>query len=130
MPRRFQFSLRTLLAATAIACGLCAWFAYNANIVRQRRAFWPLFNGERSYCLREIGTPGYSTDATVPWLRHMLGDFPIHVIFYEVSADPDGTELVRVRKLFPEAEIWGWPGSKEKLPDGMKPWPENRFWMI
>jgi hypothetical protein len=119
-----------MLVAMAMFAGAAAWIAHDAAIVRQRFAHMPLFDN-RSYCLTPVGTRVSSPKPTLPWLRRMLGDYPIDVLFYSPRMDPDGTQLLRVRNLFPEAEIWGWPvESPENLPDGVKPWPKNRYFMI
>lgn len=89
----------------------------------------PVFDD--GFCLRSVGSYTYSTDATVPWLRRMLGDYAVHILFYDPAGDRDGTKLRRARSLFPEAEIWGWPDRPAaNLPRGIKPWPKDRHWMI
>jgi hypothetical protein len=131
MPRRFQFNLRTLLIATLSAGVACAWIANAMAVTQQRKEFMPLFDSH-DYCLRAVGTPGYRRTTTVPWIRQVFGDYPVDVLFYYPADDPGGNELRKVRSLFPETEIWGWPHSSEgeQLPDGMQRWSAARRFMI
>jgi hypothetical protein len=64
--------------------------------------------------------------ASIPWVRTMLGDEPLHLLVYEVDRDVKGAELRRVRKLFPEARILGWPSSNGyHLPEGVEQFPDD-----
>ena len=106
MPRRFQFSLRALLVVTAVIAGPCAWVAYNANIVRQRKAMeaeFVLISNSSLHFVGRLG--GQMRKQSLPWLCRALGDEPIEALSYMADRDPDGSELRRARELFPEAEI-------------------------
>lgn len=116
--------------ATLVAGIGCAWLANALIVVREREAMVPLFY-DNDFCLRAVGTPGYHNGARVPLLRRMLGDDPIDVLFYEPAADPDGKQLRRAQRVFPETEIWGWPlQAEETLPNGIRSWPKDRHFMI
>jgi hypothetical protein len=131
MPRRFQFSLRALLIATALFACTCGWVAHNANIVRQGQAISLGFDGYSGHSsFRIIGAKPFGSEPSIPWFRRALGDWPVEVLFYTPRGDPDGSELRRVRSLFPEAEIYGWPANEDELPPGIKRWPDDRYWMI
>jgi hypothetical protein len=100
---RFQFSLRTLLVATTIIAGPCTWVAYNANLVRQRKAIRSRI-GIPGYCFLD-GSLGPGPGHPLPWLRRALGDEPVERLVYIANRDPDGSELRRARAWLPETEI-------------------------
>jgi hypothetical protein len=128
--RRFQFSLRALLVATALVAGPVAWVAHNANFVSQRKAMWLWIRDSGHSCFDDVGAKPLGPERPLPWLRRALGDWPVRVLFYLPDGDPDGSELRRVRSLFPEAEIYGWPYNEDKLPPGVQRWPQGRRFMI
>lgn len=39
------------------------------------------------------------------WLRQLFGDEPLRALLCSADRDPDGSELRRMRSIFPEAEI-------------------------
>lgn len=110
MPRPLQFSLRALLVATAIIAGPCAWIAYNAPIVRQRKAMERRFVHSSNSSVHFVGRlGGQRRKQSLPWLRRTFGDRPIEALSYMPDRDPDGLELRRVHSLFPEARILEMP---------------------
>jgi hypothetical protein len=124
MPRRFQFSLRPLLVTMAVLAAPCAWVAHNARMVRQREAtrleFW--VGGDLS-CFLPIGENTIPFEQHLPWLRRVLGDDIGRVLLYMPDGDQSGSKLLRVRSLFPEAEIWAAPNYDSELPLGGKRFP-------
>jgi hypothetical protein len=107
MSRRFQFSLRTLLMLTAVFGGPCAWVAHNGIVVRERKAMREVFPTGK-YCCHEEWCVAHR-EQTLPWLRRVFGDEPVNALHYIPDLDRDGSELRRVRSLFPESEIFGQP---------------------
>ena len=124
--RRIRFSLRTLLAVTALVAVLLFWIEWNRRIVRGRQsllglgwnrvAYWYLAEPSSSHdyrdhtkgvvrAARRSGNISASAEAfpatevcSVSWLRRRLGDRPYFMI---ETSDP---QLVpRIRKWFPEA---------------------------
>jgi hypothetical protein len=77
---------------------------------------------KRAWCLQRVSLWPLFEKAEIPWIQKLMGDFPESSLLYEPFADPDGSQLRRVREHFPEAKIWGWPGqSNEALPEGIEP---------
>jgi hypothetical protein len=107
LPRRFSFSLRTLLVLVAL---LCAWLAWERHVVVERRAARHVLN-ERG---AEIGEAP-DGPATVPWVHPLFGDTPIQSLTI-----PSGDKVAeRAAGWFPEAGEWaevGGPGSIEHFP--------------
>ena len=65
---------------------------------------------EQDNSIRAIGV--FENDRPpVPWIRRLMGDTGLSAI-YDPDADPGGRHLKQVRKLFPEAKIYGAPGEK------------------
>ncbi len=124
--RHARFSLRTLLAVTALVAVLLFWIEWNRRIVRERQsllglgwnrvAYWYLAEPSSSHDYRDhtervasaarksgsisaSAEPFRATDVcSVSWLRRRLGDHPYFMI---KTSDP---QLVpRIRKWFPEA---------------------------
>ena len=111
MPRRFQFSLRALLVGTALAATMATYIAHTAEIVRMRNALRRRFH-DRSFCLQDSGLVGQNSQQ-LSWLRRMMGDHPVGMLFYDPSLDKTGDILRDAETIFPEAEI----GTIEERPD-------------
>jgi hypothetical protein len=127
---RFRFSLRILLIGVAALCALLAWTVPPYQLVQERKAYWPRLN-DSANSVRLIGgvSPPDEPLVPMPWIRWLMGDYPLCTMFYDPRQDKDGVELRRVRQLFPEANIWCWP-TEDKLPEGMKPFAKGRRWIM
>lgn len=99
MTRRFQFSLRALLAGIVVLTAPIAWVAHNAHMVRERREMLDHFSGRLFIVDGLVEEP-----VSVPGIRRMLGDRPIPALLDDLAI-PDGGQVQRLRKLFPEAKI-------------------------
>lgn len=109
MQRWFQFKLRTLLVAFIVLALPLSWAAYNANLVRQRRALRQMLDqGDGS--TREIAVVVNGTvPLEVPWIRRVFGDFPAAGFWWDNKNDGgDRMTLERMHRLFPEATIMEW----------------------
>ncbi len=122
--RRFAFSLRTLFVVVTV---LYVWMGWNVNLVQKRRAALSAIQSDLVTSLTfDEGSASYRSNSEkraqeIAWLlsqrhvrdrfpstgpcevsmlRHWLGDEPIFKIVLK-----DDSELARVRRLFPEAEV-------------------------
>lgn len=117
--RRFRFSLRTLLIVVTVVALACGWLLDTYRFVQSRRELWPsLDDGEYSLFAAQL-IPA-ADPATISWPRRLMGDFACDTLIYAPARDPDGSQLRRARRLFPEARILGWPGDAS-LPAGIEP---------
>jgi hypothetical protein len=96
--RWFQFSLRTLMIAVAIAAVPFGNVGSQAKIVRERRA-----ELNRAIDGRQLVICGNGEMLVIPWIRRALGDQRVGAI--KILTGTDAAELERLRVLFPEAEI-------------------------
>jgi hypothetical protein len=119
-----RFRLRTLLIVVAVLAVSCAWLGMAYRLVLERRAFWPNFN-DHNFSLRVPTFIQRPDQADIPWIRRVMGDSPTVTLIYDPVHDEDGRQLRQVRKLFPEAHIWGWPNGKN-LPEGIMPFDATR----
>ena len=124
----WSFSLRTLLVMIALLSLPLGWLSFQWHTVQLRAAYLPRFTSAKS-SIRQVFTAP-EDDASVSWVRSLLGDQPIPTLLYDPRDDQGGYELRRARELFPEAHIWGWPTlghpRPEYLPKGIEPLPEER----
>jgi len=112
-PRRFRsFSLRTLMVLFTMACIGAACLATQYRIVEARRAALEQWETvDRSVEVHSAaGATGKKLDGsdwpTVSWVRYQFGDVPI--AFVRVRRFNEA-RIARVRRLFPEAEIFTGP---------------------
>ena len=78
-------------------------------MVRQRRALIAKGYEETSAIQVVSHLRGVRATRDVSWLRKLLGDRPMGVVFYDRQHDPTGNELRRAQQLFPEATVLeGW----------------------
>ena len=119
--RRLQFSLRMLLVTVAFLGGLIAlssWIAHSISIVREREeARIHVSTGEWSVIAHPWEPPKSPT--RLPWIRTLMGDVPMGTMVYYPDHDRTGENLPKIRRIFPEAEIWCFDEAK-KVPFGMK----------
>ena len=121
MPR---YSLCTLLILLAIGPPLGAWLVNAHRQVQERRPYFVRFN-EDTFALRMAWVETEGEISEVSWIRRLMGDAAIATLLYQPSADKSGEQLERVRRLFPEAKIWGWPHDDDPLPAGVLRLPPN-----
>ncbi len=130
-----QLTLRDLFWMVLVVAMGCGWFVDtrfvlpNLLLVRERAAYWPRFN-DHNHSLRTVGFYPPDPFPKLPWIRTFMGDRPIMSLVYDPTQDRDGSELREVRRLFPEATIWGWPSIQEELPEGIVPYDEDRHLTI
>lgn len=93
------------MVATTIVAATCAWVAHNAALVRQRQTMREVLRAKRDPCFREEWCMVERREQPLPWLRQVFGDEPLRALLYTANRDPDGSELRRMRSIFPEAEI-------------------------
>lgn len=96
--RWFQFRLRTILAAIVLLSGYLAW---QHRIVAHRRAVLATAIANHAVIpvpVDRVAQAGPLTEATVPWIRSLMGDYAIHYAkFYGNDAD-----VVAFKEAFPE----------------------------
>ncbi len=120
--RRFQFSLRTLLIAIALAALPCIYLRWLSGIVRERDGLLaepsraPPPEGDRMVLGTELGEP-----SKIPWPRRLLGDVPYRCVWLDSSAT--GEDLQRYRVAFPEAEVRGVLRERGTLLEERQPAP-------
>lgn len=98
-----------MLVAVAVLTVPLSWVAYNANLVRERRALRNVLDrGDGS--TREIAIVINGTvPLEVPWVRQLFGDFPATGFYWDNSGgNGDRKLLERMHQLFPEATIMAW----------------------
>jgi hypothetical protein len=102
--RRFQFSLRTFLIgvtllAVALAVSLGWWCISEVRIAQERMALLGTLyaHGGEYQLLLDAEPPPMS------FIRRWAGDRPIIVIW--LPKPPDGLDVERIRKAFPEAQF-------------------------
>jgi hypothetical protein len=103
--RWFQFRLRTLMIVVTLLATVCAYVSWQMRIVRERQA-----EVNREVEGRIIGTDDVEKDNPVPWIRRLLGDQCVLLIWMPLGTDP--AELDRLRALFPEALVETRPVAK------------------
>ncbi len=98
---RFQFGLRTLLVATAVAGVGCWYVADEGQVVAERknalRDCGGMFGGS---CTDKSGV---TYTASVPWIRRLLGDSGVAIIILGSQVSDDA--VARLKELFPEAHL-------------------------
>lgn len=108
-PRRrwFQFSLRTLLIVVMVLSGPFAWTAYQLNWLRERHEILPDGNTSsgptRMKAVFHCGN-GY---AAAPWPLRLFGEAGCYAL--STTFTDSSPEVIRLRRLFPEAEITCYP---------------------
>jgi uncharacterized protein (DUF2342 family) len=95
--RRFQYRLRSLLIGVALLAIACGYVARQAEIVSERRAMLDWIN------MHNGSVASQHQSSPIAWVRQLLGDRSIAHI--ALQPDTDRTEVQRIRRLFPEADI-------------------------
>jgi hypothetical protein len=106
--RRFQFRLRTLWIVVTLFCVVFAYVGSQAKIVVDRKAAMvELIRGGGG----AVGTERLNLsvledgrDYSIPFLRRVMGDHAVFVIFYKPGTAYD--EIRRLQDLFPESRIF------------------------
>jgi hypothetical protein len=93
-----QFSLRTLLIGVTLLAVACAYVAWQARIVKQRRNQIEARSSPRIAIYRGKRTPPNGPN----WLRLAFGDVPVQWISSRNAANAD-----MLRELFPEGIVDG-----------------------
>jgi hypothetical protein len=94
---RFQFSLRTLMIGVTLLAVPLGYVGWQAKIVRERKAMLShIWKVNRRALWSE-------TRMSVPWVRRLLGDYPVRLI--ELPRHADLEEPQQIQALFPEATI-------------------------
>jgi hypothetical protein len=117
-----RFSLRTLFAAVTLFALAGGWLLNTYRLVNDRREFLPELDSGGAVFAAQLRPADEARD--VSWIRKLMGDRACGTIIYAPQRDPDGSELRKVRALFPEAHIWGWP-DQQNLPQGIEPLPAS-----
>jgi hypothetical protein len=103
MTRRFQFSVRAVLAIVLVAAALSAWVSRERGFVRRRVAFLKDAAGTGIERLQFAASDDRLHK--VSWLRERLGDRAIKSIFYERSLDHRDIGPERIKTVFAEAHF-------------------------
>ena len=105
-----RISLRMMFVViTLIAC----YLGYHANNVHARRRMRYEFGENPAVSLAYNYHGDRKTPATIPWIRQLMGDFPIQFIYYHRYAGPISPDVEeRLRQTFPEAEV----GEVHRIP--------------
>jgi hypothetical protein len=119
-----RYRLRTLLIVLALGPPVAAWLVNVHRHVQERRPYISRFN-DHQFPLRRAGLVPQDKHSDVSWIRHLMGDAAEPTLLYQSSADRSGEQFKRVRQLFPEATIWGWPHDNHPLPSGVNRLPPN-----
>jgi hypothetical protein len=110
-PRWNSFSLRTMFLLVTL---LCVYLGWQLNIIRERSNALREFEASNKFDV----TTAEAYDAMfagnspvplarVPTVRGLLGDQAVQQIWYRGWGDaPAAEEIARVKKLFPEAEVF------------------------
>jgi len=122
----FRYKLRTLLIALALGPPIAGWLVNTHRNVQERRQHFSRLN-DHEFSLRRaslVPNPRKKYPET-SLIRRLMGDHAESTLLYDPSADKSGEQFKRVRKLFPEAMIWGWPYDTHPLPAGVNRLPPN-----
>jgi hypothetical protein len=114
-----RYRLRTLLIVLALGPLAIGWLGINYRLVNLRRPFLSRFNDD-SFPLRRVGLTPSKPIEDIPWIRRIMGDFSAGYLLYLPRDDKNGETLKRVRELFPEAKVYGWPHDDAPLPAGIE----------
>ena len=98
MPRRFQFSLRTLFVVVTVAAVACCYVGQQAKIVRDRNA--AMKRATHAYAIY----PMEPSIKGITWPRRWMGDVGIKVFFFDQYAGDDDVDAIR--SAFPEAAVY------------------------
>jgi hypothetical protein len=103
--RWFQFRLRTMLIGIVLLAPACAYFAHEAQIVRERKAWLETNRRWQEYALMwrfNFNISAANPDKCPSLTRRWLGDKPVTLIV----VDPDSeVDLQSASELFPEAVV-------------------------
>lgn len=133
--RWFRFSLRGMFVLVTL---VCVWLGWNLNTVRERRAVRKEFEARNGFSFqtandyfagRVLGPDEHL--ASVSFSRRLCGDQAIQVIWYPWFEGPNETDLARLGRAFPEAQLTETPpepchpgcfpaGTLVATPDGMR----------
>ncbi len=98
--RWYQFGLRTLLIGVTVLAVPCAYGGWQAKIVSHRKLV--LKNATEQGLILMPDDSAIVADASVPWIRRMLGDAPVRSAWW-VGANKEDRE--RFQEAFPEAKL-------------------------
>jgi hypothetical protein len=116
--RRFQFRLRTLLILVTLLAGVCGYVAWQAKIVKERKAVADLVQHYEGavYWTSEVKRASPMASGLRIWedhivlplrkvsgLRRWLGDDAATYILYRMQMPKD--EITRMKAAFPEAHF-------------------------
>ena len=107
--RRFPFRLRTLMIGVTLFCAVAGGYVgAQMKIAHERNAMlWWIRDHRGSSTTGELLPPPFKTPQRQPpsisWVRQLLGDHAISHI--ELQPNTDANDVLRIRALFPEADI-------------------------
>jgi hypothetical protein len=99
------------VVVTALAVTL-GWLAWNVKQVRERTAILPSLQHQTITMTSEVvfpkRLPSDPPTGKLPWLWSQFGAQPEKRL-YTRQGELSNAEIARVRRLFPETEIWEYP---------------------
>jgi len=122
----FRYRLRTLLILMAVGPPIAGWLVNTHRHVQERRQYFSRFN-DHEFSVRRaslVPNPRHKFPKT-SLIRRLMGDHAESTLLYDPSADKSCEQFKRVRKLFPEAMIWGWYYDTGPLPPSVNRLPPN-----
>jgi hypothetical protein len=104
-PRRrwFQFGIGTMFFAVTVLAALAAFLAYHVNWVRERRNAPVYYVMEEVYLVTPSGPKPTRVACDAPWPLEWFGEPGCNAL--QISPSVPESEVERIRRLFPEAEI-------------------------
>ena len=111
-PRRWSFTLRTLLALVTLAGGVLGCVAWQVKIVRERYTIEAYVESHGGYVSHKQMVIGYTNGPwqpkRLPWYRRWLGDSYTEYVELPRDGAVPKDELLRIRRAFPEAQIYSY----------------------
>ena len=112
--RRFQFSLRSLMIGVTLLAVACAYVAWQARIVRDRKAMMIRLRDLGGVCntpdeIRDFFSASYKRSIDMnrlpmlPWIRRWLGDQAVYQMWIPESASSH--DAAEIEQAFPEAKV-------------------------
>ncbi len=106
--RWFQFSLRSLIIVVTLLAVACGYVAWQAKIVRERKAMRERWSGKVWFRTPDMGSgsippPPTQPPAKVTWLRELLGDEAMEGIW--LPNDTPQSEVDQIKALFSESKV-------------------------
>ncbi|HEY2893145.1 MAG TPA: hypothetical protein VGJ16_02995, partial [Pirellulales bacterium] len=122
--RWFRFGLRSLFTAVTLSAVFVAWLSYNLHWIRDRRNA-PVFYAQQQVSLAtSTGPTLMMLTCNSPWPLEWFGE-PGCVALRIESSLPE-SEVKRIRKLFPEAEIETFlPEHEQEIHEALALHPEE-----